>query len=159
MAPSSSSTRLAGDGVDQLRVDEAAGAEVHAVLLLALPPQRRADVTDAHRLGHLGAPAFLEPRPERRLAAAWLAGHEDPLHARSPEIEVALGGPLDQVRGVGGRERSRLGPELVDRQHQPLGVARPDRDVAQADAVEGGKSDGGDEGAGVVGRDDRVAPR
>ena len=52
--------------VDQLGVDEAARAQVHAVLLLALAPERDADVADAHRLGDLGAPPVLELRAERR---------------------------------------------------------------------------------------------
>jgi hypothetical protein len=46
--------------IDQLRVDQAARAQVHAVLLLALAPERDADVADAHRLGDLRAPAVLE---------------------------------------------------------------------------------------------------
>src|SRR5215207_3455134 len=69
-------------GVDQLRVDEAARAEVHSGLLLALPPQRCADVADPHRLRHPRAPALLELRAERRLASAGLAGDEDALDAR-----------------------------------------------------------------------------
>ena len=51
--------------LDQLGVDEAARAEVHAVLLLALAPERHADVADPHRLGHLRAPALLELGAER----------------------------------------------------------------------------------------------
>ena len=69
-------------GVDQLGMDEAARAEVHAVLLLALAPERDADVADAHGLGDLRAPAFLELRAEGRLAAARLARDQDALHAR-----------------------------------------------------------------------------
>ena len=88
--------RGAGLGVDQLGVDEAARAEVHAVLLLALAPQRDADVADAHRLGHARAPALLELRAERRLAAAGLAGDEHALDARAAQVEAALGGPLDR---------------------------------------------------------------
>src|SRR4029453_18168136 len=41
--------RSAGLGVDQLGVDEPARTQVHPVLLLALPPERNADVADAHR--------------------------------------------------------------------------------------------------------------
>src|SRR5262249_57302779 len=69
-------TRL---GVDQLGVDEAARPEVHAVLLLALAPQRDADVADAHRLGHARSPARLELRAECGLAAARLACDEHTL--------------------------------------------------------------------------------
>ena len=69
-------------GVDQLGVNVAARAKVHAVLLLALPPQRHADVADAHRLGHPGAPALLQRRAKRRLAATGLAGHQHALHRR-----------------------------------------------------------------------------
>ena len=75
-------------GVDQLGVDEAARAEVHAVLLLALAPERDADVADAHRLGDLRAPALLELRAERRLAAAGLAGDEHALDARPAQVEL-----------------------------------------------------------------------
>src|SRR3954468_11100444 len=80
-----------GDGplrgrVDQLGVDEAAGAEVHAVLVGALAPGRDADAADAQRLGDLRAPAALELRAECGLAAAGLAGHEDALDARLAQV-------------------------------------------------------------------------
>ncbi len=77
--------------VDQLGMHEAAGAEVHAVLVLALAPQRDADVADAHRLGHLRAPALLQLGAERRLAAAGLAGHQHALDARAAQVEAAVG--------------------------------------------------------------------
>ena len=70
-------------------------AEVHPVLLLALAEERRADVADAHRLGHLCAPALLELRAKGRLAAAGLAGDQDSLDTRPSEVVV-----LGQVRGV-----------------------------------------------------------
>ena len=88
LAPSSSWSGSAGLRVDELRVDEAARAEVHPVLLLALAPERHADVADPHRLGHARAPALLELRAERRLAAARLARDEDALDARAREVEV-----------------------------------------------------------------------
>ena len=128
--------RRAGLRVDQLGVDEAARAEVHPVLLLALAPERDADVADAHRLGDPRAPALLELRAERRLAAARLARDEHALDARAAQVEVPLGGPLDEVRGVRRREHRGLGPQQLDRPHQPLGVAGADRDVAEPDAVE-----------------------
>jgi hypothetical protein len=81
-------------------VDEAARAEVHPVLLLALSPERDADVADAHRLGDLRAPALLQPRPEGGLAASGLACDEHPLDARPAEIEASLRGPVDEVGGV-----------------------------------------------------------
>jgi hypothetical protein len=74
--------RLSRIRVDELGVDEIAGAEVHSVLSLALAPERDADVADPHRLGDPRAPALFEARPVRRLAAAGLAGHEHPLDAR-----------------------------------------------------------------------------
>ncbi len=82
--------RRAGRRIDQLGVDEAARSEVHPVLLLAFTPQRDADVTDPHRLGHLRSPPVLEPRPERRLAAARLTGDEHPLHAAGAQVDAAL---------------------------------------------------------------------
>src|SRR5262249_3113247 len=94
--------RIARLRVAQLRADEAAGAEVHPVLLLALAPERDADVADAHRLGHPRAPAFLESRPERRLAAAGLAGYQHPLDARARQVEASLCCPLDDVDGIRG---------------------------------------------------------
>ena len=75
------STRARRVGVDQLEVDDSVRAEVHAGLVLALAPERRADVADAHRLGDLRAPALLELLAEGRLAAAGLARDEDALHA------------------------------------------------------------------------------
>jgi hypothetical protein len=86
--------------IDQLRVHEAARAEVHPVLLLTLAPERDADVADPHRLGHLRAPAVLELRAERRFAAARLPGDEDALDARGAQIEVMLRRPVDQMRAV-----------------------------------------------------------
>src|SRR3954470_14403601 len=70
-----------GEGVAALRVDElcmheAARAEVHPVLLFALAPERRADVSDAHRLRDLRTPAVFQPGSESRFPAPWLAGHE-----------------------------------------------------------------------------------
>src|SRR5439155_17984688 len=101
--------------VDELGVHEAARAEVHSSLLFALAPERRADVADPHRLGDLRAPARLELRPERRLAAARLTRDEDALDARLREIEAALRGRLGEVGGIGRREHDRLGPEELDR--------------------------------------------
>ena len=102
VAPSVSSAGRARLGVDQLRVDEAARAEVHAVLLLALAPERGADVADAHRLGDAGAPALLEPRAERRLAAARLAGDEQAHDARR-----CAGRGRDRRPTRAGRRRTR----------------------------------------------------
>jgi hypothetical protein len=142
--------RVAGRRVDQLRVDEPAGAEVHAVALLALAPERDADVADPHRLGHAGAPALLERVAERRLAAARLARDEHALDARLGEPR----GALDEVRRVRGGEHRRLGTQPLDRREQPLGVARPDRDVREPDPVERRKRGARDERARVVRRDD-----
>ena len=99
LARSSNGTST-GLGVDQLGVDEPPGAQVHAVLLLALPPERHADVADAHRLGHPGAPALLEERAEGRLAAAGLSRNEDAPDARAREIRPAFRRPFDEVRRV-----------------------------------------------------------
>src|SRR3954451_3457993 len=96
--------RGAGAGIDQLGMDVAARAEVHAVLRLALAPERHADVADAHRLGDPRAPAFLERAPERGLAATRLAGDEDAPDARGGEVGRRLG----QMRRVGGRQHRRL---------------------------------------------------
>ena len=156
VAPSRSSQRRAGRGVDQLRVDEAASAEMHAVLLLALAPQRDADVADAHRLGDPRAPAVLELRPERRLAAARLARDQ---HAPDAGAAQVVPRSRPSIGGVRRRQRGRLGLEQLDRAHQPLAVAGADRDVAEADALERGERGAGDERAGVVGRHDALAGR
>ncbi len=147
----------AGLGVDQLGVDEAACSQVHPVLLRALSPERRADVPDPHRLGHLCTPAFLELRPEERLAAAGLTGDENALDARAAEVEVTFHRPFHEVRGVRRRHRCRSGLERVDRRHQPLGVPGTDRDVAEPDAVERKQRRAGHERTGVVGGDDSLA--
>ena len=137
--------------VDQLRVHEPAGAEVHPVLLLALAPERDADVADPHRLRHLRAPALLEPGAKGRLAAAGLSGDEDALDARAAQI-VTLG----QVGRVG-RVRTAAWAGAARSPHQPLGVAGADRDVREADPVERGERRPGDERPRVVGRDDPLA--
>jgi len=142
--------------LDQLGMNEAARPQVHPVLLFALTPQRHADVTNAHRLGRSRAPGLLEPGPEDGLAAARLARHEHALDARSPQVDVVLGGRLDRVGGVGGCQHRGLRPEALDRLQQVLGVAAADRNVTQADAVEGRERGAGHERPGVVGRDDAL---
>src|SRR5206468_11400980 len=89
--------RFPGLRVDQLRVDEAPRAEVHAVLFLALAPERHADVTDAHRLGHPRAPALLEHRAEGGLAAAGFSCDEHACDARATQVDVSLGRPFDEM--------------------------------------------------------------
>ena len=113
--------RLARLRVDHLHVDEPVGAEVHAVLLLALAEERDADVPHSHRLGDLRAPALFEPRAERRLAAARLARDEDALDARLGKVRL----PLDEVRRVGRGHHDRLRPQKFDRPQEPLGVSVP----------------------------------
>src|SRR5438552_9814915 len=81
--------------IDQLGVDKAACAQVHAVLRFALTPKRHADIADAHRLGDPRAPALLELRAKGWFATAGLACHEYPLDARACEIELALCRPFD----------------------------------------------------------------
>src|SRR3954470_2802724 len=149
--------RVAGGGVDELGVDVVARAEVHAGLLLALAPERHADVADAHGLGHACAPAVLEPAPARRRAAARLARDEDAPDARRGEVHAAVGRPFDQVRRVRRRQHRRLGLEQLDRAQESLGVAGADRDVAEADALERGQRRARGERPGVVGRDDPLA--
>ena len=114
MAPSSSGEppRL---GIDQLGVHEAARPQVHPVLLLALAPERDADVADPHRLGDARAPALFELCAKRRLAAAGLTGHEDALDARPAQIDVPLRRPLDEMGGVRRREHGGLGPRSSTR--------------------------------------------
>ena len=142
---------LAGLGVDELGMDEAVGAQVHAVLLLALAPEADADVADPHRLGHARAPAGLELGAELRLSAAGLARDEDALDARA--VEVAL----DEIGGVRRRRHHGLRPQQLDRLDQAVGVAGADRDVGEAEPVEGGERGAGHERAGVVGADDALA--
>ena len=138
MAPSSISRAPLRFGIDQLGVDEATRAQVHSVLFLALSPERHPDVTDAHRLGDSRTPALFELRTKRRLAAAGLTRHEDPLDARPLQIELPLRRPLDEIGGIRRREHRRVGAESLHRLHQPLGVSRADRYVTDADAVECG---------------------
>src|SRR5438067_2271679 len=106
--------RLARLGLDQLDVDEPAGAEVHAVLLLALAEERRPDVADAHRLGDPCAPALLE-----------LGADRVPASARRPEL-VLLGERelRDLVQACGLEARELLAVER-----------RPVEDVGELRAV------------------------
>ena len=67
--------------IDQLGMDEAPGAEMHAALRFAFAPQRHTDVADAHRLADFGAPCRLEPRPHPRLASTRFARDQQPRHA------------------------------------------------------------------------------
>jgi hypothetical protein len=138
-------------------VDEPARAQVHPLLLLALPPERHADVPDSHRLGDPRAPALLERRTEGRLAAAGLAGDEDPLDTRPSKIDVPIRRPLDQMGGIGRCQHDGLGTQGLYRLHEPLGVPGADGYVAEADAVEGGQRRSGHERSGVVGGDDPLS--
>src|ERR1017187_9501391 len=83
---------LAAVGLDQLGVDEAASAEVHPILRLALSHQRRADGADAHRRGDLGSPPVLERRAGRRLTAARLTGDQHALYAGPGQVDATLRG-------------------------------------------------------------------
>ena len=103
-------------------------------------------------------PAF-QPRPERLLAAAGLTGHEHALDARPREVDAALLCDLDEMGRVGGREHGGFGTQALDRQQQPLRVARAEGDVAEPDAVEGGERGAGRERPGVVRRHDPLAGR
>ena len=138
-------------------MDEAARAEMHPVLLLALAPEGDADVADAHRLRDLRAPALLELRAEGGLAAAGLARDEHALDARRAQVESAVRGRVDEVRGVGRREHGCLRPEELDRPQQPLRVPRADGDMREPDPVEARERRPGHERPGVVRRDDPLA--
>jgi hypothetical protein len=133
-------------------VDEATRAEVHAVLFLALAPERHADVADAHRLRDLRSPALFELRPEGRLAAARLTRDENSLDAGRPEVVV-----LGEIRRVGRRKHGGPGAEQLDRLDQAVGVPGADRYVGEADPVKGSERGARDERPGVVGRDDALA--
>jgi hypothetical protein len=138
-------------------VDEAPRAQVHTGLVFALAPQRRADVADPHRLRHPGAPALLQRGPERRLAAAGLAGDEHAGDAGSGQVDVAVGRPLDQVGGVRRRQQRHAGLQQPDRQQQPLAVAGADGDVRDAGQLDRAQRRSGHERARVVGRDNALA--
>lgn len=142
-------------GVDQLGVEETAGAEVHPVLVLALAPQRDADVADPIA-SVTRAPALFEPGAEAGLATAGLPRDQHPPHARVPQVDVALAGPLDQIRGVGGREHRGLRAQALDGEHPAFGVAGADRNVTGADAIERGQRGAGHERSSVVGGDDAL---
>ena len=152
--------RRAGLGVDQLGVDEAAGAEVHPVLLLALAPERDPDVADSHRLGDARAPARLELGAEGGLAAAGLAGDQDPLDARRREVDAAVG----RRTRPGARRRTASAPRPRGRSSSIAAAAARCCPVPTGMWQRPMRSNGverraGHERAGVVGRDDPLACR
>ena len=80
----------------------------------------------------VGAPGVLELRAHRRLAAAGLAGDEQPSRRSSAAGSMPRSRrPLGEVERVGRRQRDGVGLEQADRGHQPVGVAAADRDVAR----------------------------
>ena len=89
-------------------MDEAAPAEMHAMLFFALAPERDGDVADAHRLGDPAPHASSQLRPHRRLAAARFAGDQQALDGRGGDVDAALCGPFGEVERVGRRQRDRL---------------------------------------------------
>ncbi len=150
--------RVAALGLDQLGMDEAARAEVHPVLLLALPPQRHADVPDPHRLGDAA-------RPSRASSLARKAGSPPPgspaTRTRSTleprQVDSSLGRRLDQVGGVGRGQAAASGREQLDRPEEALRVAGAERDVGEADPLERGERRACRERPRVVGGDDPLA--
>ena len=159
LAPSSVIDGGAGFGIDQLDVDDAPRADVHAVLLLALAEERHADVADAHRLRDLRAPTGFQPRPERLLAATGLAGHQHALDARAREVDAALPASSTRWAAYEGVSTAASGRRRSIAVQQPLRVAGAEGDVAQPDAVEGGERGAGGERPGVVRRDDPLSGR
>src|SRR5205823_12630507 len=141
---------------------------VHPVLLFALAPERRADVTDSHRLGDPRSPAVFELRAESRLATAGLASDEKALDARSREVEASVGSGLDESGGIGGGEDDGFRLQELEREQQTLARSGSDRDVADPDSLQPVEGGARHERACVVraeetlaGRDSgsRVAPR
>ena len=159
LGPVGDRLRRAGLRIDQLDMDEAAAAEMHALLFLALAPEGNGDVADAHRLDDARAPGRFELGPHRRLTAAGLARHHHPFHARLDEVHAALARPFGEMQRIGGRQRHRGRFQKIDRRHQALGVPRADRDDTEAEALERVECRSSDERTGVVGRDDALAAR
>ncbi len=151
--------RRAGLRIDQLEMDEAAAAKMHALLFLALAPEGNGNVADAHRLDDARAPGRFELGPHRRLPAAGLARHHHPFHARLGEVHAALARPFGEMQRIGRRQRHRGRLQKIDRRHQALGVPRADRDEAEAEALERVECRSGDERTSVVSRDDPLAAR
>ena len=75
------------------------------------------------------------------------------------EIHAALARPFGEMQRVGRGHRDDGRLQKIDRRHQPLGVAGADGDVAEPEPVEGAERRAGDEGTGVVGRDEALAAR
>ena len=67
--------------------------------------------------------------------------------------------PFGKMQGVGRRHRDDGRLQQLDRGDQALGVSRADGNVAEAEPVEGAERRAGDEGPGVIGRDDALAAR
>ena len=148
-----------GVGVDELEMDEAAAAEMHAPLGLAFPPHRNRNVADAHRLGDARAPAPLQFGAHRRLAAAWLARDHHPPHARTRQVDAARPRPLQKVRRVGRRQRGHRRLQRLDGRHQALGIPGADGNMAKAQTLESFQRRAGDERARIVARDQPFAAR
>ena len=111
-APSTIGFARAARRIDQLEMNEAAAAEMHARLVLALAPQRNRNVADAHRFGDARAPRRLELGAHRRFAAARFARDHQPPHARAGEIDAARARPFGQMQRIGrasSRRRSASG--------------------------------------------------
>ena len=70
-----------------------------------------------------------------------------------------LARPFGQMQRVGRRHRDDGRLQQLDRRHQPLGVAGANGNVAEPEPVEGAERRAGDEGAGIIGRDDALAAR
>ena len=75
-------------------MDDAARAEVHPVLLLALAPERDADVANPHCLGDAGPPPVLEQGAEGGLVLTHLRHRAAPLlRFRTRDHVVVRTGP------------------------------------------------------------------
>jgi hypothetical protein len=111
------------------------------------PPEKCIPACSAHSR----AKAFFKPLAERRLAPARLAGDEDAHEAG------LLGALLGDVHGVRRRTDERLRAQSLERLQHLFGVAGADRDMRDAERIEGVERGAGDERARVVGGEQELA--
>ena len=102
------------------------------------------------------APHPFELRPEGRLAATGPPATSTRSTLEPAQIDVPFRRPLDQMGRIGRREHDGRAARL-DRPQQSPRVAGADRNVAQADPVEGGQRSARHEWPRVVGADDALA--
>src|SRR4029077_9711647 len=121
-------------GIDELRPDVAGPREMHSVLAWALPEKRRGDVPDAHHLVDRDPQDALDVVADGRYAASRLTTRDHVAQCKGAGVRVGALEPIREVLRERGPRTEGVGKAGLEREDDPGGVARRDRDGARSNA-------------------------